>query len=276
MSLTSQMWLETLYMHHTYLICPHMYVLLVFLWHLWAIYDLIMFSLVISHEIELSCLLDSIISLLTLSWCIGIFVEQWSLIKVRIGKRGQKSGQLIFGKADGPPMNRGRSTVSGQKQGSSVWFESLCSGRSARGQWTVCLCWAEKRQKLGRLWWIDKINCGRSTWDGQTVRSCQSRSGPKLAGHILKGLFLPTKPEPYSTKHIFFNSSTWWRRFSRIQSLEWFPDGPSASPDTPRQSPSCPLGISKNLNSNPWFSCQWRLLGFHSWSIFGPWFRKNS
>ena len=138
--------------------------------------------------------------------------------------------------ADGPPEDSGRSGFAGQKSDRN-WADSDGLIKSTR---TVRVGRADSPLLLVSQW----SQAGRSYSQGAFSSS--------------------TKPEPYPSKPISFISCPWKGSSPRIRLLELFPDGPSASPDTLRHPPSCPLGISKNLNSNSWFSCQWRLLGFYS------------
>ena len=120
--------------------------------------------------------------------------------------------------ADSPPKDRGQSACAGQNLPEAVSVGWQCKtfrgGRSTKGPRTVRY-WTE--------WW------GRPDL---TYIGCP----PHL---------------PHQTEHILQKclslslSSTWGRRQGQAF-LEWFPDGPRASPDSSQDCVSCPLGISMN------------------------------
>ena len=62
--------------------------------------------------------------------------------------------------------------------------------------------------------------------------------------YMPKSLSPPTIPHPHHQKLYLFLSQACGGDIKVKDFLAWFPDGPSTSPDSSCNSPSCPLGIS--------------------------------
>ena len=129
----------------------------------------------------------------------------------------------------------------------SCQLQKLHSGQSAKGPRTV-------RQRLCRFYQRQcQSGCSvkNSKVDGPPGYRGQSANGQKggvgqtwfIRGVPLTLLHQTTHKHP---KALSLSLSSTWGRQQGQALLEWFPDGPSTSPDSSQDSASCPLGISMN------------------------------
>ena len=134
-------------------------------------------------------------------------------------------------------------------------FEIWYCGQSAGKGRTVRQRTADGPPVLGRFYQRQFQSVGsvkNSTADGPPGYRGQSANGQK--GGVGQTWFIRGVPLtlPHQTAHILQKalslslSSTWGRQQGQAF-LEWFPDGPRASPDSSQDCASCPLGISMNL-----------------------------
>ena len=93
---------------------------------------------------------------------------------------------------------------------------------------------------------VKNFKGGRSAKGPRTVRDWTELWGRPDLTYIGCPPHLPHQTEYILQKCLSLSlSSTWGRRQGQAL-LEWFPDGPSTSPDSSQDSASCPLGISMN------------------------------
>ena len=172
--------------------------------------------------------------------------EQWSQIGVGIEKIGRIQTCQIFGSADGPRVRGGQSAVN--------W---TCSPealqRSCQPQKFIADSPPKDRGRSAHVWAeAVSVSCSVkiSKADGPPKDRGQSATGQNRGvGQTWLILDVPFTSPPNQTllqKCLSLSlSSTWGRRQGQAL-LEWFPDGPSTSPDSSQDSASCPRGISMN------------------------------
>ena len=172
--------------------------------------------------------------------------EQWSQIGVGIEKIGRIQTCQLFGSADGPRVRGGQSAVN--------WtYSPEVLQRSCQPQKFIADSPPKDRGRSAHVWAeAVSVSCSVkiSKADGPPKDSGQSATGQNRGvGQTWLILDVPFTSPPNQTllqKCLSLSlSSTWGRRQGQAL-LEWFPDGPSTSPDSSQDSASCPRGISMN------------------------------